>query len=489
MKNELLLIFNIILPLIASLAAFISCKILSRGLIILVSILLVGNNLLILFSNQNTTLVLGNFLSDYQLSLTIEPLSIIFALMVSILYFVTNLYSFAYQDAQENCSLEKDLHSKINFFFTPIAIMASLNIGYSSNLITLFIFYELLTLSTYPLVIQSFSEHARKAGRYYLGILFTSSSFFLLIALIFIDSKYGATSFKLGGVFTEDTDIKDIIILMICFVFGFSKTAIFPLYKWLPKAMVAPIPVSALLHAVAVVKSGIFALIKVFVYFFGIRYLSVIKDQMPEILNSLSLLACFTIIYAGIKACMQTKLKKILAYSTVSQLSYMILALSFINKASVIASFTHMLSHSIAKITLFFSAGIIYISLHKVDINDMRGIVRILPVTVILFILAALSIIGLPVSFGYMTSSMIYNAISCQDLIGSIAISCLLLSKVLACYYFAKIIFIMLSPNAEVIMQYHSAKYLTLITAIALSLSVMLAFYLKAIEEFFIRII
>lgn len=481
MKSEYFLLLNIILPLIASGSAFIKHKYVMRSSIIVASALLCLNNIWMLFCMDNQDVILTHFLDDYQLSINANLYSVLFSLMVTSLYFMTNLYSFVYLDAQENFTLEKDLNPKIHLFFTPIAIMATLNIGYSSNLITLFVFYEVLTLSTYPLVIQSFSENARRAGRYYLGILFTSSAFFLTIALIFIDNKYGSTSFKEGGIFPENTDIKEVILLLICFVFGFSKTAIFPLHRWLPKAMVAPIPVSALLHAVAVVKSGVFALIKVFIYLFGIDFLSKIK-QSSIALDWIILLACFTIIFSGIKACRQTKLKKILAYSTISQLSYMILSLSFVTPDLVVASFLYLLSHSIAKITLFFSAGIIYIALHKVDINNMKGIVRVLPVPVILFILAAFSIIGLPFTLGGLTGSKIYEAISCDNFIGSVAVSCLLISKVLACYYFAKVIFQMISPASEVHIVHYKPTYLTWITFITFSLSILVIFYFEEIN-------
>ena len=486
MNVEFLLSLNIILPILAAGAALIRSVRLSHIIITIVSIGLIINNGLILWGNDNSSLVITRFLSDYQLALTPEPFAIIFSLMVSILYCATNFYSFAYLSAQEHSNLGQDLHPKLHFFFTPLAIMASLNIGYSANLMTLFVFYELLTLSTYPLVIQSFSDHARKAGKFYLGMLFGSSSFFLIIALVYIDQHYGATSFKLGGIFKGNSDIKELLLLLICFIFGFSKTAIFPLHKWLPKAMVAPIPVSALLHAVAVVKSGIFVLIKLFVYFFGIEYLSNIRTISPWTINWLTLLACLTIIYAGIKACRQDSLKKILAYSTIVQLGYMTLALSFPSYLTIIAAFLHMLAHSVAKITLFFSAGIIYVASHKIKISEMQGISRILPVPVILFIIAALSIIGLPFSVGYLTITRLYQAIPCGDLIGSIAISCLIISSLLSAYYWAKAIFQMLNPAEapELAICYYKPSNLTFITALTFALSAILAFYLSDIAAY-----
>ena len=477
----ILFILNFILPLIAIAASFIGHIPSRRILITLASGLLVTNNIAILNLGDTQTIVLADILSGYQIALTHNILSSIFAIMVTSLYFITNLYSFFFWDIQETSELHKDLNPKIHFFFTPIAILATLGIGYSSNLITLFIFYEILTFSTYPLVIQSFSDHARKAGRIYLGILFSSSTLFLLFALIFLDKYYGSSNFNVNGIFDEQTAIKDIVILLICFIFGFSKTAIFPLHKWLPHAMVAPVPVSALLHAVAVVKSGIFALIKVFIFLFGMDYLSNLHNSIPWSIDWITLLGCFTMLYAGIIACRQTNLKKILAYSTISQLSYMIVFLSFTTYSTLTLTVLQMLTHSIAKITLFFSVGIINLASHKSDVEEMRGISRILPIPVMLFILGAFSIIGLPPSIGWIVKNLTFQIITCDTLIGSIVISSLIISSLMACYYFFRPIYLMLCPPEE--KQYIFAKtgYLSMVTSTAFATSLVLLFYIEDI--------
>ena len=477
------MIWNLILPLIAASAVFIKQHRLRQSIISLMSILLVINNGLILLKSNSNTLVLTNIFDHYQLALTVEPLAIIFALMVSILYCATNFYSFFYLKAQELTNLGQDLHPKIHFFFMPIAIMASIAIGYAANLLTLFVFYEILTLSTYPLVVQSFSETARKAGKIYLTTLLGSSTFFLMFALIFLDHHHGHSSFKLGGIFEKTNDIKEFILLLVCFVFGFSKSAIFPLYKWLPKAMVAPVPVSALLHAVAVVKSGIFALIKIFVYLFGIDYLHNIHQSFPWAIDWLTILACFTIIFAGFMASRQNSLKKILAYSTISQLSYLILALSFTTSQAIIVAFLQMLAHSLAKITLFFSAGIIYIALHKSKVSEMQGIFKIIPVPVLLFIAGSLSIMGLPLSIGFLTLSKLYKTIPSGE-IGILVIFCLTVSSIFSCYYFAKTIFQMLRPAAEIEPINYEVNNLSIITAVTFLLSLVLAFYLNDIAKY-----
>ncbi len=477
-----MVILNIILPLIAALSALIPLRILSQIIIFIIGILLIANNIYLL--QHSDSLSLGTILS-YKIELKTEPFAIIFSIMVSILYACTNLYSFFFLGAQESSNLEQDLKPRIHFFFTPIAIIACFGVTYSTNLITLFIFYELLTLSTYPLVIQSFSDSARRAGKLYITMLFSSSSFFLLFAIIFIDNNYGILSFNYGGSLAAENDIKKIIILLVCFVFGFSKTAIFPLYAWLPKAMAAPIPVSALLHAVAVVKTGIFALIKIFIYLFGIDYLNQIVQISPWSINWITYLCCFTILFASFKAIASSTLKKVLAFSTISQLSYMILALSFVNKASVIASFMQMISHSIAKITLFFTAGIIYLSLHKTEIENFKGMFRAIPVPVLLFILANFSIMGFPFSVGYESIISIYSSIPKDKVI---VIICLVINSCLYCFYFIRIIYKMLQPgDVSEIICYHNISILTYVTALTFSLSLLMMHYYKEITTYLLN--
>ncbi len=485
MNLALLINFNLIIPLIAAGASFIKNPLLERVVIILASIFLVINNVLLLLAPAPDEIIfaLAEVLDGYQIALKLDPLANIFVIMVSSLYLLTNLYSFAFLKGQERSDLGKDLNPRIHFFFTPIAIMSTICIGYSANLLTLFVFYEILTLSTYPLVIQSFSEHARKSGRFYVATLFGSSSFFLIFALVFLDKNYSSSDFNIGGIFNEQLSVKDSIILLICFVFGFSKTAIFPLYKWLPKAMVAPIPVSALLHAVAVVKSGIFALIKVFAYLFGIDYLNELHKNIPWSIDWLTYLACFTMLYAGFIACRQSNLKKILAYSTISQLSYMILLLSFTTYASFNVAFLQMISHSIAKITLFFSVGIIYMAMHKIHVDEMKGIARILPLPVALFILASFSIIGFPPSIGWIIKSRALDAIICDSFMGSFVKTSLLISSAMACYYLLRPAYYMLSPALEKQnIFYYNIKSLAIITTITFALSGILLYYLEDIS-------
>ncbi len=212
-------------------------------------------------------------------------------------------------------------------------------------------------------------------------------------------------------------------------------------------------------------------------------YLANLHHLIPWSLDWLTLLGCFTILYAGIKACQQTNLKKILAYSTINQLSYMIVFLSFTTDATFTLSILQMLAHSIAKITLFFSVGIIYIALHKSDVEEMRGIVRVLPIPVMLFILAAFSIIGLPPSVGWVIKNLTFEAIKCDSFIGSVTITCLIISPIIACYYFLRPIYQMLCPPTDALpyILYCNTRYLSLITVLTFSLSLVLLFYIDDI--------
>jgi multicomponent Na+:H+ antiporter subunit D len=259
------------------------------------------------------------------------------------------------------------------------------------NLLTLFLFYEALTLSTYPLVTHAGTKEARDAGRVYLGILLTTSVLFLLFAIGWTYSLTGTLEFEPGGILRDRADPLMIGVLLALFAFGTGKTALMPFHRWLPAAMVAPTPVSALLHAVAVVKAGVFSILKIVVYIFGIELLS--ETAMSQ---WLVYVASFTIIAASLVALTKDNLKARLAYSTVSQLSYIVLGAALATSAGVLGGGMHIAMHAFGKITLFFVAGAIMVTLHKTEISDMRGIGRRMPITMACFGIGAISIIGLP---------------------------------------------------------------------------------------------
>jgi multicomponent Na+:H+ antiporter subunit D len=260
----------------------------------------------------------------------------------------------------------------------------------------MFIFYELLTLATYPLVVESGTEHAKKAGHKYLLFLMLLPLVFLMPMIIYTGSVAGTLDFVSGGTLANKIDNKMTIILLCCTVFGLSKMAIMPLHQWLPSAMVAPIPVSALLHAVAVVKAGIFCFIKIIIYIFGLDNLYKMASDYTHLNSWLIFLACFTILVSSILAVQQKTIKKLLAYSTIAQLSYCIVAVAIFTPQAILASIFHMIAHAVSKITLFFAAGAIYTATHITDIKDLNSISKLMPITSFCFAVGALSMVGIP---------------------------------------------------------------------------------------------
>ncbi|MBE0584140.1 MAG: monovalent cation/H+ antiporter subunit D family protein, partial [Desulfofustis sp.] len=275
-----------------------------------------------------------------------------------------------------------------------VAISSVMGIAFSANLFTLFIFYEVLTLSTYPLVTHSGTDKAKLGGRVYLGILLTTSILFLLLAIIGTWFVTGTLDFREGGLF-DSSMLGAAAVLLPLYIFGIGKAAIMPFHRWLPAAMVAPTPVSALLHAVAVVKAGVFSVLKVCVYVFGLDTLR----QLPTT-EYLLYLAAATVLLASVVAMRQDNLKARLAYSTVSQLSYITLGALLATSAGVVGGAMHIAMHAFGKITLFFCAGAIMVAAHKTEISQMRGLGRQMPITMAAFFIGSLSIIGLPPTGG-----------------------------------------------------------------------------------------
>ncbi|MFL2836162.1 MAG: proton-conducting transporter membrane subunit [Alphaproteobacteria bacterium] len=329
------------------------------------------------------------------ISLGLEPISFIFIIMVNSLWLVATLYSYGYMRTNN----EKRLGNFFSFF--AIAIGCANGAALSSNLLTLFIFYELLTVSTYPLVTHKGDEQSKQSGRKYLLILLGTSLCFFLPAMGYVYFLSGNLDFVSGGLLTttlSGMEVNNIAIsiLLVLFIFGISKAAVMPFHSWLPAAMVAPTPVSALLHAVAVVKVGVFSIIKVLVYIFGLDIL------LGLFTVDLMIYICgFTIITTSVIALKQDNLKKLLAYSTISQLSYVIIAILILTPSAIIAASMHLVAHAVSKITLFFAAGAIYSSTGYTKISEMDGIGKKLKVVSIAFTLGAMSLVGIPLLVGF----------------------------------------------------------------------------------------
>jgi multicomponent Na+:H+ antiporter subunit D len=325
-----------------------------------------------------------NIFPGIGIDFRIEPLGMIFSLVAGYLWLVTTVYAIGYMRGH-------DEQNQTRFYSCfAVAISAAMGIAYADNLFTLFVFYELLTLSTYPLVTHAGTEKAKQGGRVYLGILLSTSILFLLLAIIGTWHVTGTLDFQAGGVFDESTRLAAAVLLPL-YIFGIGKAAVMPFHRWLPAAMVAPTPVSALLHAVAVVKAGVFSVLKVCAYVFGFDILG----SLPTT-DFLLYLAGATVIIASLVAMRQDNLKARLAYSTVSQLSYITVGALLVSSSGALGGAMHIAMHAFGKITLFFCAGAIMVVSHKTEISQMRGLGRRMPITMTAFFIGSLSIIGLP---------------------------------------------------------------------------------------------
>ncbi len=363
-----------------------------------------------------------------SISFQTEALGVIFSLVAGTLWLVTSVYSIGYMRGNN-----EDNQTRFAILFA-IAISATMGIAFSGNLITLFIFYEILTFSTFPLVTHKGDEKAMKAGRVYLGVLVTTSICLLLPAIIWTWYATGTTEFAAGGIIAGKVQGPLLTLLAFLFIFGIGKAAVMPVHRWLPAAMVAPTPVSALLHAVAVVKAGVFSVTKIIVYTFGINLL-VTAPKIEWFLY----FAGFTIIMASIVALRQDNLKKRLAYSTISQLSYVVLATAILAPISIVGAALHIVAHAFGKITLFFAAGSIYTASHKTEISQLDGIGHRMPWTMGAFTIGALSMIGVPPAVGFISKwYVLMGAFQAEAKVAIIIIIC---STLLNAAYFVPIIF------------------------------------------------
>lgn len=332
------------------------------------------------------TFTLFSIMPGLDIAFHIEPLGLLFALIASGLWVVVHLYAIGYMRGN------KEINHARFFAAFCFSIAATLGIAFSANMFSLFVFYEVLTIATYPLVAHKGTEEAKRGARIYVGTLLGTSIGLQMVGIIWTYVIAGTLDFTQGGILHDkEVGAGLAAVLLALYAFGIGKAALMPFHKWLPSAMVAPTPVSALLHAVAVVKAGVFTILKVGVYIFGIDFLA--ETNASE---WLMWLAAFSILAASIIAMTQDNLKARLAYSTVSQLSYITLGMALATSMGAIGGGLHIAMHAFGKITLFMCAGAIYVATHKTEIKQMTGLGRVMPITYIAFLIGALSIIGLP---------------------------------------------------------------------------------------------
>jgi len=483
MNGSQLLLLTLVLPLMGALgiAALRKRPNLRESCTLVTSValfLVVMQLLRLVMAGQTPSLLLIEMLPGLEIKFSIEPLGMLFASIAAILWPINSLYSIGYMRGNNEVKQTRF------YIFFAVAISAAMGVAFAGNLLTLFIFYEVLTLSTFPLVTHKGNNAALKGGRIYLGILISTSICLLLPAIIWTWQLTGTTDFKAGGILADHIDGPALTLLACLFLFGIGKAAVMPMHRWLPAAMVAPTPVSALLHAVAVVKAGVFSVVKVVVYIFGLDLLK----SAPNI-EWLMWMACFTILSASIIALRQDNLKKRLAYSTVSQLSYIVLGALILAPISIIGAALHIIVHAFGKITLFFAAGSIYTSSKKTEVSQLNGIGHRMPWTMAAFTIGALSMIGIPPAAGFISKwYLLMGAIQAHQ---QLAIGVIIISTLLNTAYFAPVIYAAYfrRDNSDTMLSYGEAPLPMVVALCMTAAATLLLFFFPAIPFSLIRMI
>lgn len=363
-----------------------------------------------------------------SLQFRVDPFGMLFGVLASALWIATSVYSIGYVRGLNE-------HGQTRYFFSfALCLSATMGIAFAGNLLTLFIFYEILTVSTYPLVVHKETKEAIMGGRKYLTYTLTAGVA-ILFAIIFVYTLTGTLDFKPGGFLLGHGSPTTIIFLFVVLILGFGvKAALMPMHEWLPTAMVAPTPVSALLHAVAVVKAGVFGCLRIILYVFG-----------PQLLHSLDLwlilayFASFTVIVSGLYALAQDNLKRRLAFSTINNLAIIIMGAALLTPSAIIGSIFHMAGHGFMKITLFFAAGSIYVKTHKENVSELDGLGRQMPLTFGAFAIGAMGVAGIPPICGFI--SKWFLAMGSLEAKEIVFLFVLLISALLDAAYFFPIIY------------------------------------------------
>lgn len=378
------------------------------------------------------TYTLHVLVEGISIKFSVDGLSLIFALVASFLWIFATSYNIGYMRSLNE-------HAQTRYFICfAIAIFGALGVAFSGNIFTMYLFYEVITICTCPLVAHHEDDEAYKGMYKYLIYLLGTSKLFLFPAIIITYLLVGNLDFHMTdigtGIFPEDANPTVVTIVYILFIAGMAKAAIIPLHNWLPSAMVAPTPVSGLLHAVAVVKAGVFCISRVILSVFGLETMDSLYLSIPT-----AYIAAFTIVTASVIAMTKDDLKARLAYSTVSQLSYVIIGVAMINSLSIAGGTMHIAHHAFSKITLFFAAGAIYVATKQKKISNLGGVGRRMPWTLGAFSLAALSMIGVPPVSGFI--SKWYLLLGSLETGHLILLGALLASTLLNAYYFGQIIY------------------------------------------------
>ncbi|WP_460031771.1 monovalent cation/H+ antiporter subunit D family protein [Megalodesulfovibrio paquesii] len=411
----------------------------------LLKFLLVLSLLPAVLAGQEPFCHVASFAPGLSLAFKVDAMGMLFALVSSSLWILTSCYSIGYMRTENE-------HAQTRYYCCfAMALCATIGVAFAANLFTLYLFYELLSFATWPLVTHHQDAEARRSGRKYLGYIVGGSIALALPAMVAIFGISGTLEFTPTGILSDavlrpghmaaqagGTGVAltagMTTVLLLAFVFGFAKAGVMPLHSWLPAAMVAPTPVSALLHAVAVVKVGAFSVFRVITHVFGVDILSAF-----DLGNLVAIIASVTIIAASLIALSQDGLKRRLAFSTIGQLSYILLGAALLSPKSLTGGLMHIALHAFGKITLFMCAGAIFVATGKSKISEMDGLGRAMPVTMGAFFLGALSIIGLPPCGGFISKWYILQGALDTDQISFMVV--LLGSSLLNAAYFLPIIY------------------------------------------------
>ena len=413
--DALLLTFAVLIPLLGAVLLPLHThrrrwremiSLITSGLLLLVVIQLLD----VYYAGGRPNALLVELLPDLFMNLALRPIGLVFALLSSFLWLITTLYSIGYLRANN------EQHQTRYYVCFAVSMAATIGIAFSGNLLTLFIFYELLTLATYPLVVHHGTETAMRAGRTYLGILMSASLLLLFPAILIVWHLVENLEFTRGGIMPQASLLPwQTGGLLLLFVFGFAKAALMPLHRWLPAAMVAPTPVSALLHAVAVVKAGVYGIVITILAIFGSGQLLSASQNNWMAGSWLVYLAGATVLLASIVALREDNLKRRLAYSTVGQLSYVIMGVALFTPLAIAGAVLHLVAHAFGKITLFFAAGSIATASGKKQVSELAGIGRAMPWTMGAFAIGSLSLIGLPPAVGFLSKWYILQGAMQQE--------------------------------------------------------------------------
>ncbi|MGE4506169.1 MAG: monovalent cation/H+ antiporter subunit D family protein [Desulfovibrionaceae bacterium] len=417
-----------------------------------------------------------------SITFSADGLSIIFALVASFLWMFATSYNIGYMR-----SLNEHAQTRYYFCFA-VAIFGAMGVSFSGTVFTLYLFYEVITVFTYPLVAHHEDEEAFTGARKYIVYLMGTSKLFLLPAMVLTYVLCGTLDMHLGdvvtGMFPKEVVAEQPVLVTVTYVLyiaGLAKAALLPFHNWLPSAMVAPTPVSALLHAVAVVKAGVFSVCRVMLSGFGLETMDVLGVGIPT-----AYVAAATIVVGSLIALTKNDLKARLAYSTVSQLSYVVVGVSMLTPMAVQGGMAHIAHHAFSKITLFFAAGAIYVATHNKKIDQMNGFGWRMPWTFGAFFIASLSMIGMPPVCGFVSKWYLVNGALQADQI--VLLVALLLSTALNAGYFVPIFIraFFFKPAPEANVEQYTEAPLTMVVPLCTTalISVILGIYPEIFMNF-----